>query len=739
MNKKTLNILFVLLISTTLFSQQWQNQNIPSIQASDVNGWAKSFTLKLDTTISEHLLVYNALNNYSYSNLEIEISTIPNVRLIKQFSHSELKILKGRIIFHYSNQENIYSLISVLNQIFLWNSENIPLGTFRISSMFKYRGMHLDVARHFFPVEDVKKYIDYLFFYGYNKFHWHLTEDQGWRIEIKKYPKLQEIAAFRDETLIGHYNDQPHQFDGKKYGGYYTHDEIRDIVKYASLKGIDIIPEIELPGHSLAAISAYPNLSCDTTKSYKVATKWGIFDDIYCPSETTFNFLRDVFSEVVDLFPYEYIHIGGDEAPKTVWKNSKLCQQIIKEQGLKNYSELQSYFIQKIETYLKTKGKKIIGWDEILEGGISEETTIMSWRGSEGGIEAAEAQRDVIMTPNGTCYFDHYQSDHPEEPLAIGGLTTVEDLYQWEVIPDQISKDKRPYIIGAQGNVWTEYISTFSHVEYMALTRMITLSEVLHRDQSTRNYDAFVPLLESHIRFWKSNNVNIANHLYDVSPVYKIIDRSTTITDLSNSLSSGFEFQHEDSEWQNLLLPFSLDKEGKYNFRAKSNSTDQHRKRSIYFTPNLATQADISVIPLPSEHYSGQGEHSLINGIFGSDTKYGGKEWLGFYNKDVEIQLDYDAPIDISNIQLRFFNGQGQWIYLPKNIKIFRNDQNQPSLIYESSQLKIHDNIGQLIFKQTIKNCQGLIIKVENFGKIPEGRQGGGHPSWLFIDEIMIN
>ncbi|NRA48426.1 MAG: beta-N-acetylhexosaminidase, partial [Phaeodactylibacter sp.] len=274
----------------------------------------------------------------------------------------------------------------------------VPYAVIQDKPAFAYRGMHLDVGRHMFPVEAVKSYIDLLARYKMNRFHWHLTEDQGWRIEIKQYPKLQEIAAYRKETLKGHYNDQPHQFDGKRYGGYYTQEEVKDIVKYAKERFITVIPEIELPGHAQAAIAAYPELGC-TGKPVEVATKWGIFEDVYCPSEETFTFLQNVFTEVMALFPSEYIHIGGDECPKTQWKESKLCQNIIKDNGLKDEHGLQSWFIKRIEQFLNDNGRQIIGWDEILEGGLAPNATVMSWRGEQGGIEAAKQGHDVVMTP----------------------------------------------------------------------------------------------------------------------------------------------------------------------------------------------------------------------------------------------------------------------------------------------------------------------------------------------------
>ena len=347
------------------------------------------------------------------------------------------------------------------------------------SPRFKYRGMHLDVGRHMYPVAFIKKYIDGLAMLKFNNFHWHLTEDQGWRIEIEKYPELNNIGSYRDSTLIGHYTDKPWQFDKTRYGGYYTKKEIKEVVRYAQERGINVIPEIEMPGHSQAAVSSYPEFGC-TGEQVGVAPLWGVFKEIYCSKNETFDFLEDIIDEVVELFPGKYIHIGGDEAPKTNWKACGNCQNVINREELKDEHELQSYFITRMEKYINSKGKQIIGWDEILEGGLAPNATVMSWRGVSGGIEAAKMNHEVIMTPNATCYLDHYQAkDTSNEPLAIGGYTPIEEIYNYEPIPDELDESLHKYIIGAQGNVWTEYMKTSDHVEYMVFPRIFALSEVV--------------------------------------------------------------------------------------------------------------------------------------------------------------------------------------------------------------------------------------------------------------------
>jgi hexosaminidase len=381
---------------------------------------------------------------------------------------------------------------------------------------FGYRGLHLDVGRHMFPPEFIKKYIDLLARHKYNRFHWHLTEDQGWRIEIKKYPKLKEIAAYRKETVIGKQTTRTRaqaKYDGVAYGGFYTQEEVKDIVNYAAERHVTIIPEIELPGHAQAALAAYPNLGC-TSGPYEVATSWGVFKDVYCAGkEDTFTFLQDVLDEVLVLFPGQYIHIGGDECPKDRWKACPHCQKRMSDENLKDEHGLQSYFVQRIEKYLNSKGRQIIGWDEILEGGLAANATVMSWRGEQGGIAAARQNHDVIMTPENWCYLDHAQDTSKSEPLSIGNFTPVSEVYSYEPVPDQLSAEEAKHILGAQCNVWTEYIKTPQHAEYMVYPRAVAMAEVLWSPKESRNYTNFIHRMKTHTQRLKEWNVNYAKHI----------------------------------------------------------------------------------------------------------------------------------------------------------------------------------------------------------------------------------
>jgi hexosaminidase len=435
-----------------------------------------------------------------------------------------IEITPKQVVVKASQPAGIFYAIQTLRQLLpaeiekKTRSNNIslqlPCCNIEDAPRYTYRGMHLDVGRHTFSVDFVKKYIDLMAMHKQNRFHWHLTEDQGWRIEIKKYPKLTSVGGFRKETMLGTHRDKVKKFDGKPYGGFFTQEEVREVVRYAQERFVTVIPEIELPGHSLAALSAYPELSCESGTTFEAATSWGVFKPVFCPKEETFTFLENVLSEVFDLFPSEYVHIGGDEVLKDQWKSSTFCQELMKKEGLKDEHELQSYFIQRIEKFINSKGKKLIGWDEILEGGLSPNATVMSWRGEEGGIAAAKQNHDVIMTPNGYCYLDHYQAKPTDkEPDAIGGYLPVEKVYSYNPDAASLNTEERKHILGVQGNVWTEYITTSDKVEYMAYPRSIALAEVAWSPQATRNYKDFVGRLQKHFSRLDAMGVNYAKHL----------------------------------------------------------------------------------------------------------------------------------------------------------------------------------------------------------------------------------
>lgn len=459
-----------------------------------------------------------------------------------------LSVTPDKILISGKNSKGVFYGIQTLRQLIPASLEagksstdkiTIPAVTIKDNPRFSYRGMHLDVGRHIFPVSFVKKYIDLIALHKMNTLHWHLTEDQGWRIEIKKYPKLTEIGSKRYGTITGHFHQETGN-DETEYGGFYTQEEVKDIVKYATQRHITVIPEIELPGHASAAIASYPFLSCfpdePTFVTNNMGSKagkeaqakgnpkivqetWGVFDDVFCAgNEKTFTFLEDVLDEIIPLFPSEYVHIGGDECPKSNWQRCPACQKRMKDNKLANEHELQSYFIQRIEKYLNAKGKKIIGWDEILEGGLAPNATVMSWRGEKGGIEAAKQHHNVIMTPGTHCYFDKYQvdkQDYTKEPLAIGGFISVEKVYGYDPTPDALSSEEKKYVLGAQGNVWTEYMDTTNYVEYMVLPRMSALSEVVWTPKENKNWNDFKFRLNTMKVRYDALGVNYEKHVFE--------------------------------------------------------------------------------------------------------------------------------------------------------------------------------------------------------------------------------
>jgi len=471
----------------------------------------------------------------------IKFNSLKNIKGLKAEGYSLKSDSKGVLIEGNSDIGTFYGMQTLIQLLPVEKSNALKIAAVTVKDQprFEYRGAMLDVARHFFPVSFVKKYIDYLALHKFNYFHWHLTEDQGWRIEIKKYPKLTEIGSKRNGTIVGRYPGTGN--DNTPEGGFYTQEDVKEIVKYAADRFITVIPEIEMPGHSSAAIAAYPMLSCFPNEKTEIPATmisekskqelasgrvklvqetWGVFTDVYAPTEYTFKFLEDVLDEVMALFPSKYIHVGGDESPKDAWKRSEFCQQLIKEKGLKDEHELQSYFIQRMEKYINKNGRTLIGWDEILEGGLAPNAIVMSWRGEAGGIAAAKENHQVIMTPGSHVYLDHSQTKNDKE-VTIGGLTSLEKIYSYEPVPKELNAEQAKYVLGAQGNVWTEYMENPAKVEYMIFPRLSALSEVLWSPKKTKNWPDFQIKIETQKKrydMWGANYFKENNALDVVLP-----------------------------------------------------------------------------------------------------------------------------------------------------------------------------------------------------------------------------
>jgi hexosaminidase len=604
---------------------------------------------------------------------------------------------------------------------------------------FSYRGLHLDVGRHYFPVSFVKKYIDLLAMHKMNTFHWHLTEDQGWRIEIKRFPKLQEIAACRNETLIGHYSDTPQRFDGKKECAYYTQEEIKEVVEYAQKRFVTIIPEIEMPGHSQAALTAYPDLGC-TGGPYEVAKLWGVFEDVYCAgNEQTFKFLDGVLEEVCALFPGTYVHIGGDECPKTRWEACPKCQKRMKDEKLKDAHELQSYFIRRAESMLAKHGKKLIGWDEILEGGLAPSATVMSWRGIDGGIAAAKSGHDAIMTPGSHLYLDHYQSDPSTEPLAIGGYLPIEKVYSYEPIPSELTAEEAKHILGAQGNVWTEYITSSEQAEYMAYPRACALSEVVWSPAKQRNWPEFSKRLVNHFSRLDAFGLNYSKALFDVSASFS----NGKVSLKSYSEDAEIRYTTDGSEPGINSKKYS----GSFPLLKSSNIKAKYFKKDKAMGNTLSVNYFIHkasgkpyTMPRTPDKYRGGEQYGLTNGVEGAIKSW--NNWVGLVNHDIDPVIDLGASTNISKVSSQFVNSKVAWIYPPTEISVFVSDDGQNFKLVGNKTIDAAAMQGSTVEKVILETpgARGRYLKyvAKTFGVIPNGAPGAGEGAWLFVDEIVV-
>lgn len=724
---------FVLSSSTKIVSVVTSPKN----QAIDVNNEIDYIKEYLKRFYNLDLKISNTVpqdgNYIIFESPHKEISNKESYQLTIDSKHITISAEEG-------GSGNFYALQTLIQLLPIEKSSklSIPCLLIKDAPRFQWRGMHLDVCRHFYPVSFIKKYIDLIALYKMNTFHWHLTEDQGWRIEIKKYPKLTQVGAWRKGTMVGSYSDQ--KYDSIPYGGFYTQEEIKDIVAYAVKKHVTIVPEIEMPGHSLAAIAAYPWLSC-TGKQQEVAKGWGVFEDVYCTKDSTFQFLQNVLDEVMALFPGKYIHIGGDESPKTRWKECKHCQAMIKKEKLKDEHELQSYFIKRIEKYINSKGKQIIGWDEILEGGLAPNAAVMSWQGTEGGIAAAKQKHKVVMTPGSHCYFDHYQSWPADEPLAIGGYTPLEKVYAYEPIPEGLNSEEEQYILGAQGNVWTEYILNEKQVEYMAVPRMAALAEVLWTRPELKNETDFLTRLQEHFLLLDKLNVNYAKALYKVEQ--KISQGKNIQLELKANPSLGDIHYTMDGTAPNLKSPtyqspLELTKSVTVKAALFKNAELKGKISAKSYVINKATNKEVTLKDPPSKSYKGHGSFTLVNSVIATLPRIS-EQWLGWNGNDLEAIINLKEEQDVSEMTVGFLKDELNWIYLPKEIEflISKDGVNFNSIGKVSS-----ENINQERFAiATIKTQKAKYVKIiaKNFGKIPSGKPGAGSDSWLFCDEIIIN
>lgn len=599
-----------------------------------------------------------------------------------------LDIDPSKIIIKASSAAGFYYAVQSLKQLLpiavYGDKESVSVEKWEVpcahiddAPRFSYRGMHLDVARHFFSVDEVKRYIDLLAMHKLNVFHWHLTDDQGWRIEIKKYPKLTEIGSIRKYTMVEKNFDQ---YDNTPYGGYYTQDQIRDIVNYAKERFITIIPEVDLPGHMVAALASYPSLGC-TGGPYEVQGVWGVHPDVLCAGkEETYEFVTDVLSEVIELFPSRYIHIGGDECPKDRWKKCPLCQARIRKLGLKTDKEhtaeerLQSYFMTRVEKFLNENNRQIIGWDEILEGGAAPNATVMSWRGTDGGVQAAKLRHNVVMTPNTYLYFDYYQSEDTQtEPLAIGSYVPLERVYDFEPVPDTLDNDSKKYILGAQANLWTEYISDFKQVEYMLLPRLDALSEVQWTQPENKNWVNFLDRLQHNIQVYDLKGYNYGKHIFGINPEYRIIPEKHCIevtlrtqgdAPVYYTLDGTVPTEKSTRYTQPIELTENTDL--KAIVVRPGMKTNMFEKEYVF---NKATARKIMLNSAPNDRYTFKGGQTLVDGMIG-DIGFATGRWIGFSPGDLDAVIDLGETTFISKVELGILFDKDNWIFPSDHISV---------------------------------------------------------------------
>ena len=617
---------------------------------------------------------------------------------------------------------------------------------------FAYRGAMLDVARHFYTVDEVKTFIDMLALHNINRFHWHLTDDQGWRIEIKKYPKLMSVASERKETVVGRWYSGI--YDGKPYGGYYTQDELRDVIDYAAKRHITIIPEVDLPGHMQAALTAYPELGC-TGGPYEVRTIWGVSQDVLCVgNDFTLQFVKDVLSEVADIFPSEYIHIGGDECPKVRWEKCPKCQERIKSLGLKSDAKhtkeqrLQSYMIQEAAKYLKEKGKRIIGWTEILEGGLVPDATLMSWIGESGGIEAAHQHHDVIMTPNTYLYFDYYQSKKVEdEPLAIGGYLPIEKTYNYEPMPKELTEEEQQYIKGVQANLWTEYIPVFSQVQYMVLPRLGAAAEVQWTDPSKKDYKDFLRRVPHLVAVYDCYGWNYATRVYDVNVDMKADTVNHVLNVQLSTMADDpiyYTLDGQDPTEKSLKYtkPFTIDQSVVLKTMAvHPDRTSKISVDTIRF--NKATLKPVVLLQSNESRFSPDGPVVLVDGRNGNHSFDTGA-WLAVAGNDLEAVINMQAETILSSASVHVYVRKDAWLFDARgfSVSVSSDNKNYKEVAsQEYKQMQESDSDGIIEHELSFDPCKATYVKIKVISEksMPDWHWDAGKAPFLLVDEIILN
>ena len=751
----------------TLFAQQTVNI-IPKPVSINVNKGSfvidRFTTLRLAETkemVSSANFFVRSVKDISGLNLPFNKSLKKTIELkidkkaVPQDEGYKLSVTPEKILITAnSNQGILYGMQSILQTLPAIRTNaalEVPCMEITDYPRFKYRGLHLDVSRHFFSPETVKQHIDLISKYKLNTFHWHLIDDPGWRLEIKKYPKLTSVGAWRVDRLHKPWELRENQQPGEEpnYGGFYTQQQVKEIVAYATERGVTVIPEIEMPAHVESAIAAYPHLSC-IQKPQTVLTG-GIypkdFQTSYCAgNEDVFKFLEDVLTETMALFPSKYIHIGGDELDKSFWEKCPKCQKRMKDEGLKNVDELQSYFIKRMERFLNSKGRKIIGWDEILEGGLAPDATVMSWRGETGGIEAAKMNHDVIMTPGNPLYFDHYQAGPAGEPLANGGFNTLKMVYDYNPVPKELTAEQSKHILGAQANLWTEYITTRRQVEYMVLPRMAALAEAVWTPLGKKDFSDFRKRLVKHFRDYDDLGLNYSagNYTVDIKPLTgdgKLkVQLATEMPGVDIYYTT--DGSQPTAESKKYTEPFEITSSQKIQTVTVDNGKVMNITPAVQsFVMHKAVGGNLTYTNPVSNHYTADGPNSLSDGIRG--TYAVGKYWHGFYGKDMIATVDLGAMKQIEKITLGALQHYRDWIFLPTKVSFEVSDDGKNFKPVGS----VTNDIASTVSESTIKDftvqfnpatARYVRVTASILPEAPKGHPGEGKPVWIFVDEIIV-
>ena len=614
---------------------------------------------------------------------------------------------------------------------------------------FAYRGMHLDVARHFFSVDEVKRYIDVMAIHKLNTLHWHLTDDQGWRIEIKRYPELTAVGSIRKATVV---RKEWGTYDGTPYGGFYTQDEIRDVVKYAADRGVTVIPEIDLPGHMLAALTAYPELGC-TGGPYEVWGRWGVADDVLCPGrEKTFEFLEGVLTEVMELFPSEYIHIGGDECPKVRWEKCPRCQAKIRQLGLKADGEhtaehyLQSYVTDRIGKFLAQHGRRIIGWDEILEGRAPSDAVVMSWRGSEGGIAAAKLGHDVIMTPNSHFYFDYYQSlDTDAEPFGIGGYIPMEQVYSYDPAFPELTPEQQKHILGVQANLWTEYVLSDEHLEYMLLPRLAALSEVQWCLPETKDWNRFIGSFRMD-KIYSQLGYEFAKHIFGVTASYAVDpEKGGVVMTLTTQGGAPIRYTLDGSDPTASSPLYKAPVTIGESCTFKAAALREGMQTPVYtrkFDFNKATGRRIALNAAPTLKYTYGGASLLVDGYRGGPV-YSNGAWIGFLNEPLDVTIDMQGAKPYSAVTVESLVEKGEWVFPPSSVGVYLSDDGRE--FTEAALMSVPQETAgspdgvkpfKVLFPET--SARYLRVVARTVDPIPAWHGAAGQKAHMFVDEIIV-